>query len=54
MQVYLMNVYSNTKITLTVLYCVQYIKYKKYKNIQKLYKSAENKKINFYELIIIY
>ena len=42
-----MNVYLYTKITLDVLYCV-----KKYK-ITKKYKSVENNKINFYELITI-
>ena len=43
-----MNVYLYKKITLDVLYCVN-------KNIKytKKYKSVENNKINFYELIKI-
>ena len=45
-----MNVYLYTKITLDVLYCVK--KYKISKYIKK-YKSVENNKINFYELITI-
>ena len=43
-----MNVYLDTKITLDVLYCV-----KKYKITHNKYKSVENNKINFYELITI-
>ena len=48
-----MNVYLDIKIMLNVLYYV----IKKYKNNiihKKKYKSVENNKINFYELITIY
>ena len=47
-----MNVYLDTKITLKTFSIV----YKKYKNnkIHKKYKSFENNKINFYELITIH
>ena len=44
-----MNVYLNKKIKLNVLYSVQ-----KNNKIYKKYKSVENNKINFYELITIY